>query len=99
MITENLSTLKIHKLTQSQYDRELEAGNIDENALYLTPDEAIDLSGYATAEQGAKADTAVQTVVGDTGLQATKSGTEVTIGFDPDVVFVFNCGSATELVD
>lgn len=54
---------------------------------------------YATAAQGAKADTAVQTVVGDTGLKATKSGTEVTIGFDPDVVFVFNCGSATELVD
>ena len=39
MITENLSTLKIHKLTQKQYDRELSAGNIDENALYLTPDE------------------------------------------------------------
>ena len=38
MITENLSTLKIHKLTQAQYDRELEAGRIDENALYLTPD-------------------------------------------------------------
>ena len=39
MITENLSTLKIHKLTQEQYDRELEAGRIDHNALYLTPDE------------------------------------------------------------
>lgn len=51
MITENLSTLKIHKLTQAQYDRELAAGNIDENALYLTPDEEIDLSGYATIEQ------------------------------------------------
>ena len=37
MITENLSTLKIHKLTQEQYDRELAAGRIDENALYLTP--------------------------------------------------------------
>jgi hypothetical protein len=43
MITENLSTLKIHKLTQTQYDRELEAGNIDEMALYLTPDEGIAL--------------------------------------------------------
>lgn len=41
MITENLSTLKIHKLTQAQYDRELEAGNIDESALYLTPEEEI----------------------------------------------------------
>lgn len=39
MITENLSTLKIHKLTQAQYDRELEAGRIDPSALYLTPDE------------------------------------------------------------
>ena len=51
MITENLSTLKIHKLTQEQYDREANAGNIDENALYLTPDEEIDLSQYATTEQ------------------------------------------------
>lgn len=37
MITENLSTLKIHKLTKAQYERELAAGNIDANALYLTP--------------------------------------------------------------
>ena len=50
MITENLSTLKINKLTQEQYNRELEAGNIDANALYLTPDEEADLSGYATVE-------------------------------------------------
>ena len=42
MITENLSTLKIHKLTQAQYDRELEAGRIDESALYLTSDETGD---------------------------------------------------------
>ena len=41
MLTENLSTLKIHKLTQAQYERELAAGRIDENALYLTPDEEI----------------------------------------------------------
>lgn len=41
MKTESLSTLKIHKLTKAQYDRELAAGRIDENALYLTPDEGI----------------------------------------------------------
>jgi len=41
MITENLSALKIHKLTQAQYDRELAAGNIDDNALYLTPEEEV----------------------------------------------------------
>lgn len=44
MITENLSTLKIHKLTQEQYDRELAAGNIDETALYLTPDSGIHIA-------------------------------------------------------
>lgn len=38
MKTENIPTLKIHKLSQSQYDRELEDGNIEENAIYLTPD-------------------------------------------------------------
>ena len=43
MITENLSTLKIHKLTQEQYERELAAGRIDENALYLTPNEENDV--------------------------------------------------------
>lgn len=42
MIIENVSTLKIHKLTQEQYDRELAAGNLDENALYLTPDDGGD---------------------------------------------------------
>lgn len=51
MITENVSTLKIHKLTQAQYERELGNGNIDETALYLTPDEEIDMSLYATVEQ------------------------------------------------
>ena len=50
MLTENLSTLKIHKLTQAQYDRELAAGRIDANALYLTPDEPIDLSNFLTEE-------------------------------------------------
>ena len=39
MITENLATLNIHKLTQEQYNRELLAGNIDENALYFTTDD------------------------------------------------------------
>lgn len=49
MITENLSTLKINKLTQIQYDRELAAGNIDTNALYLTPDEGIDMNAIKIA--------------------------------------------------
>ena len=40
MITENVTTLNIHKLTQEQYNRELLAGNIDENAIYLTTDDS-----------------------------------------------------------
>ena len=53
MITENLSTLKIHKLTQAQYERELEAGRIDETALYMTSDEEIPmLPQVTTADNG-----------------------------------------------
>lgn len=51
MKTNNLSTLKIHKLSQAQYDREKAAGNLDQTALYLTPDESQDLSMYATKEE------------------------------------------------
>lgn len=47
MITENLSTLKIHRLTKEQYARELVAGTLDPNAIYLTPEEEVDLSSYA----------------------------------------------------
>lgn len=50
MITQNISTLKIHKLTQAQYDRELAAGRIDENAIYLTPDEDIDSYEFITVD-------------------------------------------------
>ena len=55
MITENVSTLKIHRLTQEQYDRELAAGRLDANAIYLTPDEGVDFTGYATEEYVDKA--------------------------------------------
>jgi hypothetical protein len=48
MITENLSTLKIHKLTKEQYERELAAGRIDESALYLTPDESATKTDIAS---------------------------------------------------
>ena len=39
MQTKNVSTLKIHTLTKEQYERELANGNIQENELYLTPDD------------------------------------------------------------
>lgn len=50
-LVEALSTLKIHKTTQSQYEQDLANGNIDETALYLTPCEDVDLSMYVTIEQ------------------------------------------------
>ena len=55
MITEGLSTLKIHKLTQAQYDRELAAGRIDENALYLTPDKITPIESGGTGASDANA--------------------------------------------
>lgn len=57
MQTTDISTLKIHKLTQAQYDNALASGEIDEYAIYLTPDEDVDLTPYATKEElNAKAD-------------------------------------------
>lgn len=39
MKIENISNLKINKLTKVQYERELAYGNIKDNELYLIPDE------------------------------------------------------------
>lgn len=47
MLTENLSTLKINRLTQEQYDAALTNGNINANELYLTPDDnELDTSAF-----------------------------------------------------
>lgn len=55
---EFLPTLMIHKLTQEEYNQEVANGTVNANAIYLTPEEEIDLSNYATIEQLAeKADT------------------------------------------
>lgn len=66
MITNDVSTLKIHKLTQAQYDRELAAGRLDENALYLTPDEDIEIADVVglQASLDAKFDKSGGTVTG-----------------------------------
>ena len=48
---EILSTLKIHKISQEEYDKALADGTLEENAIYLTPDNDIDMSTYATIEQ------------------------------------------------
>lgn len=41
MITNNLSTLDIHQLSEQQFQRIVENGEYDENALYLTPDKVV----------------------------------------------------------
>lgn len=55
---------------------------------------------YATAAQGAKADSALQSVEVGTGLKVSaKANNKQTIEIDEAVVFVFNCGNASTLVD
>lgn len=55
---------------------------------------------YATVVQGAKADSALQSIeVGDGLKVSAKADNKQKIEIDDSVVFVFNCGSATELVD
>lgn len=58
MITENVSTLKIHKLTQEQYNREFENGTLEESSMYLTPEvERIgELSNLKTNAKGSIVD-------------------------------------------
>ena len=51
---------------------------------------------YATAAQGAKADSALQEITASTGLVVNNKNE---VAFDDNVVFVFNCGNASTLVD
>ena len=46
----------------------------------------------AINELNEKADTAIQTVTSGIGLKTTKTGTELTISFDDEVVFIFDGG-------
>ena len=66
MITENVSTLKIHKLSQTQYDRALAAGNIAENEIYLTPDDTNVMSSNNPVGTGSfSLNRADNSVIGD----------------------------------
>lgn len=53
------------------------------------------VGNYATSEQGAKADNALQKINADTGLKVTeKVNNEQTISIDDTVTFIFDCGDA-----
>lgn len=54
---------------------------------------ATELAKFVDGDK-AKLDAAVQTITAGTGLTATKTGTDVTIGFDDSVTFIFDCGSS-----
>jgi hypothetical protein len=41
MNTETLLNLKIHKIPEEEFESNLEAGSLDANALYLTPDDGV----------------------------------------------------------
>lgn len=68
MITENVSTLKINKLTQTQYERELAAGNIKSNEIYLTPSSSFE-DGFSPIAN------VIQTETGATISITDKNGT------------------------
>ena len=76
------------------YDAKGAAATAEANAIA----HANGLAGnYATAAQGAKADTALQeiTTTANNGLKVTNKNQ---IDIDTSVVFVFNCGSSTEVM-
>lgn len=60
METKELPILDIHEMSEEQYKREKEAGRIDEDAIYVTPDEGHehsiseikDFPDYAAADDG-----------------------------------------------
>ena len=60
METKNLPILKIHELKKTQFDRELAAGRLDADALYLVPDDNTDLDN-ALADKANASDLAAHT--------------------------------------
>lgn len=55
---------------------------------------------FATAAQGEKADSALQSIEVGTGLKVSeKAENKQTIEIDDTVIFVFDCGSATKFID
>ena len=75
---QDILNLNIHKLTQDQYDEAFAAGKIDPNAIYLTPEEVVDLSGYATTDElNEVVDEA--TVAINNIISSKAGGTEVTL--------------------
>ena len=79
-----------------------EASNTSATAIANEAKASAEAAVGTANEAKALADTAIQDVenVADNGLVLTKTAeNKVSVDWDPNVVLVFNCGSATELVD
>lgn len=94
---------QVSALTNGQVKTNKEAieaiNNTSTGILKQAKDYADGLAGnYATAAQGAKADSALQKIetTANNGLVVTNNNK---IDIDTNVVFVFNCGDASTLVD
>ena len=72
---------------QAQNDAAL-LGKIQENRQ--------NLANEVAAREALEA-TALQTVSTGVGLKATKTGTDAKVEIDDSVVFILNCGNATDL--
>ena len=87
MITENLSTLKIYRLTQEQYDKRVENNNIDPNALYLTPEEKQEIEDGADARVWIEiSDTDFSTISSDVKAEIEEKVSAV-MGDEQNIVF------------
>ena len=108
-----VSQLIINELTTEQYKTALAEGKINESEVYIITDkvevhnESVDahphileeLNKKATAAQGEKADTALQSIVAGPGLKVSnKVNGSQTIDIDEDVVFIFDGGTSTTVL-
>ena len=96
-----LQSVKVLGTTLTKTSNELTV-DAAKTALGLKSAAYTESSAYATSAQGAKADSAVQGVsnVANNGLVMSKSAdNKVSVDWDSNVVFVFNCGNASTYVD
>ena len=96
----NANTAEVIKnyYTKSEADAAFMDSTETDNAIDAKIDALKLDETYATVAQGAKADSALQEVEVGTGLKVSeKANNKQTIEIDTDVIFVFNCGSASEV--